>query len=94
MIEEYLSACKKTGERPAEVLAAALGGDDINRNCFRLSGLSLVRALLVNQKRPVLHHLCIWALARGVQTSLRVPDAALPSSSPHSHCRPILQYTA
>ena len=42
MIDAYLNACKETGERPREDLAAALG-DSGQDACFRLTSMALVR---------------------------------------------------
>ena len=41
MIDAYLNACKETGERPREDLAAALG-DSGQDACFRLTSMALV----------------------------------------------------
>ena len=43
LLDAYLAACKASGERPREDLAAALGDSD-GDGCFRLSGLALVRS--------------------------------------------------
>lgn len=46
MIDAYLAACRASGERPKEELAAALGGEDSD-SCFRLSNMALVRLHLI-----------------------------------------------
>ena len=45
MIDAYLNACKETGERPREDLAAALG-DSGQDACFRLTSMALVSICL------------------------------------------------